>query len=161
MSPALRAVRARRGVGFLFFVLFTLPCIFLALVLSYDVTRVYLAAKEARGAAAAAADAGAYQFQTNTYTLDQNAAYDEAQATLTESQRLGVTRHARSLRSSINTSSTSVRVELTFNVRGLSPIGALLAGTVVSRDFTVSAVSDICQPGRYNPTGGACTRPEE
>lgn len=156
---SLRAVRRRRGVGFLFFTLVALPCIFLALMISFDATRVFLAASEARSTAQAAADAGAYQFRTNTFTIDQLAAVREARATMAEARRVGVTAHTGGMVDEVLTTSTSVRVTMTFTVRGLSPVGALIARAGFGGRFTVIAISDVCTPGRYTYTGGACARP--
>lgn len=160
LSPHGR-VRVRRGVGFLFFSLVALPCILLALVLSFDATRAYLSAREARNAATESAIAGSYQFQENTFTLNQPQARSEASATLAEAQRVGAMKHVSNIRPQVVTSATSVTVTVTFGLRGLSPLGALVSNVAFGGDFTVSATADICTPGSYGPTGGSCTRPEE
>lgn len=164
-----------RGVGFLFFVLFGLLPIFFAGVLSFDLSRSYLARRQVQTAAEAAAVAGAQQYLNNTYALDQPRARTITVETLTRAVGAGVTYLSTPGTSVIKVTNlnTSVQpiwqVEVTVNYRvdglvfsrALSTLTNAASGRSGYYDGSITRRAVVCTGQSYQTLIGLqyCPRP--
>jgi Flp pilus assembly protein TadG len=150
---AARTLRARRGVGLVFFCLIILPLLLVSLGLSVDVTRMLVARHHAIITAEAIAHAGALQYDELSFTIDEPKARTVMTQTWNESVG-GIPKSTIPLAGTPNveyaTTPTSTAVTIRYNLTNLVVMW-LFASKEQDRyqgfQFQVVGEAVLCEPG--------------
>lgn len=161
------ASRRRRGAMLIIWAVCGLPMMFFSCALTIDMSRLYVAHREAVNAAQAAAQAGAYQIsQASIGASDGYAATlqsQRAQQTPSATWAKAVSAQAVPLlgpgsQVTVSTGTEEVTVHVTYTVPGLIFTG--LFGQTTDPTDHISASAFICVPGASGQaTGGYCQLP--
>lgn len=145
------ARRARRAVGFLFFVLCMLPVLFGALGLATDFGRLIIAYRQVADTADTVALAGAHQFTTGGSQINQARARLAAQDTFDQALGGGgVPSMLPAAESPVLTNSgsldqqgTRITVSIEYRLTGFVIVD-YLAGQRNELDFTITRTAEVC-----------------
>lgn len=153
----------------LFFVMIALPMLLLGSTLAGDITYMVKTNREVSNATEAAAVAGAFQFQPGSTLLVRTGANSynaAAQRLIAEAESNGSVSVDIDATVDIEVNpygGERVIVTSTYTLRPFGFYAALEAffggDDAGGRTYTVVRTADVCIPGVYSPTGGACARP--
>lgn len=151
--------RRRRGVGFVWFLLVGMPVLLFAVAMAADMSRLYVASRQAGLVAEASAVAGAFEQTPGHATIDPGRAYSAAMDTVVANRSAGAM-SAGVMTGPAQVVSTSHSVTVTVNYRVDGLVVAQFFGAT-PHALAATRTADVCVPGAYLPTGGSCTRPTD